>query len=165
VVILHDLYSSLRGSLGEPSVRSVSGLLFSITVFSNRAPISTALSEFRGLRIFHISIDPKERYGSWKPLVSPMRGICTRKHSTGASPLNVLHDSHSQFLPVQLSLVVLIAVPLAVVVLVLEEEVLVRAVAGEGDGGCAQAGKAALESVPAREGARVSPGLAVFERN
>lgn len=101
--------------------------------------------------------------------MSLMRGICTRKHATGASPLTLLPSSYTMLTPrSSLSgslLVVLIAVPLAVVVLVLEEEVLVRAVAGEGDGGCAQAGEAALESVPAREGARVSPGLTVFERN
>lgn len=48
---------------------------------------------------------------------------------------------------------------LVVVVVVLEEEVLVAAVAGKGDGRDAQAGEGVLEAVPAREGAGVSPGL------
>lgn len=55
-----------------------------------------------------------------------------------------------------------LAVALAVVVLVLEEEVLVAAIAGKGDGGDAQAREAALETVPAGEGAGVSPGFAMI---
>lgn len=48
---------------------------------------------------------------------------------------------------------------LAVVMVVLEEEVLVAAVAGKGNGRDAQAGEGVLEAVPAGEGASVSPGL------
>lgn len=56
-----------------------------------------------------------------------------------------------------------LVVLLAVVVLVLEEEVLVSAVGGEGDGGDAEAGEAVLEAVPAGVAALVSPGFAAGE--
>lgn len=54
-----------------------------------------------------------------------------------------------------------LVVSLAVVVLILEEEVLVAAVAGEQHRCCAQAREAALEAVEAREGSLVSPCLTV----
>lgn len=50
-------------------------------------------------------------------------------------------------------------VALAVVVVVLQEEVLVCAVAGERNGRDAQAGEQALEAVDSAEGAGVAPGL------
>lgn len=59
------------------------------------------------------------------------------------------------------SLVVIVAVSIAVVVLILEEEVFVGAVYGEGDGGGAQSGESALVSVPSGEGALVPPSLTV----
>lgn len=43
--------------------------------------------------------------------------------------------------------------------LVLHEKVLVDAVPGKSDGGCAKARQRALEAVESREGAGVSPGL------
>lgn len=48
-------------------------------------------------------------------------------------------------------------VPLTVVVLILEEEVLVYAVTGEGDAGNTEAGEDTLKAVEAAEGAGVSP--------
>lgn len=56
-----------------------------------------------------------------------------------------------------------LVVLLAVVVLVLEEEILVSAVASEGDGRDAEAGEAVLESVPAGVAALVSPSFAIGE--
>jgi hypothetical protein len=58
-----------------------------------------------------------------------------------------------------ITLVVLLAMRLAVVVLVLEEEVLVTAVSGKGDCRDAETWETALETVPAGVGALVSPGL------
>ena len=52
-------------------------------------------------------------------------------------------------------------VAVSVVVVVLEEEVLVGAVRGKGDGGDAEAGHGALESVPAGEVACVAPCFSV----
>lgn len=52
-----------------------------------------------------------------------------------------------------------LVVAIAVVVVILEEEVLVCAVAGEGDAGDAEAGKDAAEALHAAEGAGVSPRL------
>ena len=49
------------------------------------------------------------------------------------------------------------------VVLVLEEQVLVAAVGGEGHRRDAQAREGALEAVPSRKGARVAPGLPVSD--
>lgn len=56
----------------------------------------------------------------------------------------------------------LLAVPAAVsvVVVVLQEKVLVQAVACEGDDGDAEAGDRVLEPVPPAEAARVAPGFA-----
>jgi hypothetical protein len=54
-----------------------------------------------------------------------------------------------------------LVVSLAVVMVILEEEVLVSAVSGESDGGPAQTGEKALEAIPSCEGAGVSPSLAV----
>jgi hypothetical protein len=56
-------------------------------------------------------------------------------------------------------------VGLAVVVLLLQEEVLVCAVGSESDGRNAQAGEEALEAVPPGEGASITPGLAKKEVN
>lgn len=56
-------------------------------------------------------------------------------------------------------------VGLAVVVLLLEEEVLVCAVGSESDGRNAQTGEEALKAVPPGEGARVAPGLTKKEVN
>jgi len=56
-------------------------------------------------------------------------------------------------------LVMVLAVTVTVVVVVGQEEVLVGAVAGEGDGSDAEAGEGSLETVESREGALVSPGL------
>lgn len=56
-----------------------------------------------------------------------------------------------------------LVVLLAVVVLVLEEEILVSAVGSEGDGRDTEAGEAVLEAVPAGVAALVSPGFAVGE--
>ena len=53
------------------------------------------------------------------------------------------------------------SVSVAVSVIVLEEDGLVCEVASKGDSGDTETGEGALESVPAREGAGVSPGLAV----
>lgn len=50
---------------------------------------------------------------------------------------------------------------ISVSVVVLEEDGLVGKVTSKGDSGDTEAGEGALESVPAREGAGVSPGLAV----
>lgn len=55
--------------------------------------------------------------------------------------------------------VVLLPVMTVAVVLILEEEVLVAAIASEGDGGDAQTGEGVLESIPSCEGSLVSPGL------
>jgi hypothetical protein len=52
---------------------------------------------------------------------------------------------------------------LAVVVLVLEEEVFVSAVSGKSDCRDAETGETALETVPACVGALVSPGLTARE--
>lgn len=60
-------------------------------------------------------------------------------------------DSHTQPL----------VVAIAVVVVILQEEVLVCAVGSEGDGGDAQTGEKTLEAVPPAERTSVSPGLAV----
>ena len=49
-----------------------------------------------------------------------------------------------------------------VAMLVLEEHLLVAQVSDEGDGGDAEARERALEPVPAREHARVAPGLTVY---
>jgi hypothetical protein len=60
------------------------------------------------------------------------------------------------------SLVVVVSVgSVSVGVVVLKEDGLVGKVTSEGDGGDTEARERALESVPAREGASVSPGLAV----
>ena len=56
-----------------------------------------------------------------------------------------------------------LVVLLAVVVLVLEKEVLVAAVDSEGDCRDAETGETALETVPAGIGTLVSPGLAAKE--
>lgn len=56
---------------------------------------------------------------------------------------------------------VVLSVGVAVVVVVGQEEVLVGAVAGKGDGRDAEAGEGSLEPVESREGALVSPGLSV----
>jgi hypothetical protein len=53
-----------------------------------------------------------------------------------------------------------LVVALAVVVVILDEEVLICAVSGEGNAGNTEAGEDALETVEAAEGAGVSPGLA-----
>jgi len=53
------------------------------------------------------------------------------------------------------------SVSVAVGVVVFEEDSLVCEVASKGDSGDTETGEGALESVPAREGAGVSPGLAV----
>lgn len=58
-----------------------------------------------------------------------------------------------------ITLVVPLAMRLAVVVLVLEEEIFVTAVSGKGDCRDAETGETALETVPAGVGALVSPGL------
>lgn len=60
-----------------------------------------------------------------------------------------------------LSLAVVLAVGV-VVMSVVEEEVLVGAVGGEGDSRDAEAGEGGLEAVPAGEAAGVSPGLSVY---
>lgn len=52
-------------------------------------------------------------------------------------------------------------VRLAVVVLILDEEVFVAAVAGKGNSRNAQAGETALEALPAGVGSGISPGLAI----
>lgn len=54
-----------------------------------------------------------------------------------------------------------VGVSVGVSVVVLEEDSLVCEVASKGDSGDTETGEGALESVPAREGAGVSPGLAV----
>ena len=67
--------------------------------------------------------------------------------------------------PLVHSLVVGLAMVTVTVMLVLEEEVLVAAVDGERTGCNAQTGEAALESIPPREGALVSPGLATIRQS
>lgn len=64
---------------------------------------------------------------------------------------SIFIDSYSQPL----------VVAFAVVVVILQEEVLVCAVGSEGDGSDTEAGEKTLEAVPPAERTSVSPGLAV----
>lgn len=59
------------------------------------------------------------------------------------------------------SVVVLAVAALAVSMVILEEDSLVGKVAGKGDGGYSETWESALEAVPAREWAGISPGLTV----
>ena len=58
-------------------------------------------------------------------------------------------------------MVAVAVVAIAMVVVILQEEVLVCAVGSEGNGGDSKTGESALEAVPAAKRTRVAPGLAV----
>lgn len=86
----------------------------------------------------------------------------TFSHQLGIDPPHdslsvegIFIDSHSQPL----------VVTVAVVVVILEEEVLVCAVGSESDSSDAQAGEKTLKTVPPREGASVPPGLTKFHQH
>jgi len=82
-------------------------------------------------------------------------GIYTHAHAApGRGPLGAVPAGDG-------GLVVAVSMLVAVVVVVLEEEVLVGAVGSEGDGRDAQAGQGVLEPVPPAEDAGIAPGLTV----
>ena len=77
------------------------------------------------------------------------RGICTSPVPRLPTPLLHIQSFHINCL----------VVGLAVVMIILEEEVLVCAVAGERNGRDSETGEGALETVEAAEGAGIPPGL------